>query len=54
MEILLVISIIIVVISTTVACLSLYENEQHLKILKIQAELNNLITKLTIKTLENK
>lgn len=54
MEILLVILIVVVVISTTVACLAMYENEQHLKILKTQAEVNNLITKLTIKTLENK
>ena len=54
MEILLVILIVVVVISTTVACLAMYENEQHLRILKVQTEVNNLITKLTIKTLENK
>lgn len=54
MEILLVILMIVVVISTTITCLAMYENEEHLKILKIQAEVNNLITKLTIKNLENK
>jgi len=54
MEILLVILIVVVVISTTVACLAMYENEQHLRILKVQAKLNNLITKLTIKSFENK
>lgn len=54
MEILLVILIIVTVVSTTVACLAMYENEQHLKILKIQTDLNNLVTELTIKTLENK
>lgn len=52
MEILLVILIIVTVISTTVACLAMYENEEHLKILKIQTELNDLITKLSIKAYE--
>ena len=54
MEILLVILIIVTVISTTVACLAVCENEEHLKILKIQTELNDLITKLSIKAFENK
>lgn len=54
MEILLVVLIVVVVISTTVACLAMYENEQHLRILKTQAEVNNLITKLAIKSFENK
>lgn len=54
MEILLVILIIVAVISTTVACLAIYDNKQLSKILEIQTELNDLITKLTIKTLENK
>ena len=54
MEILLVILIIVTVISTTVAGLAVYENEENLKILKIQTELNDLITKLSIKAFENK
>lgn len=52
MEILLVILMVMTVISTTIAALTMYENEQHLKILKIQTELNDLITKLSIKAYE--